>query len=99
MKPGKKEKKASMLITGQELEELQKHTWAMAESFGLDSRIDKYKGIRPIGLYSWDMDCLLAVLEVALNHSNEYPAKGTPEYEITEGLYKKLKRLDTTTKW
>jgi hypothetical protein len=45
------------------------------------------------------MECLLAVLEVALTHSNEYPAKGTPEHEITEGLYQKLKRLYNTTKW
>ncbi|MDH3674950.1 MAG: hypothetical protein OES12_05600 [Anaerolineae bacterium] len=99
MKPGKKDKKASILIAGQELAELQKHTWEMAESFGLDRRIDNYKGTRPISFYRWDMECLLDVLDMALNHPDEYPAKGTPEYEITEGLYKKLKRLDKATKW
>ena len=42
MKPGKRDIKVSILITGQELDELQKHTWSMAESFGLDRRIDNY---------------------------------------------------------
>ena len=96
MKPGKYDKKISVLIADKELEELQKHTWAMAESFGLDSRIDNYKGIRPIGLYSWDMECLLDVLDMALNNPNAYPSKGSPEYAITEGLYKKLKHLYDT---
>jgi len=39
MKPGKRDIKVKTLITGQELEELQKHTWSMGESFGLDRRI------------------------------------------------------------
>ena len=99
MKPGKYDKKASILIAGKELEELQKHTWSMAESFGLDRRIDNYKGTRPIGFYSWDMDCLLDVLELALNNPKEYPFKGTSEYDITAGLYKKLKQLYDTTNW
>jgi len=99
MKPGKKDKKVNILITGQELEELQKHTWAMAESFGLDSRIERYKGIRPIGLYSWDMECLLAVLEMAVNNPKEYPSIGSKEYDITERLYQKLEQLYTTTRW
>ena len=32
-----------ILISGKELVELQKHTWSMAEGFGLDDRIDTYK--------------------------------------------------------
>ena len=41
--------KVNILITGEELEELQKHTWSMVEAFGLDRRIEQYKGKRPIG--------------------------------------------------
>jgi hypothetical protein len=33
MKPGLRDFKVNMLIKGDELEELQKHTWAMAEGF------------------------------------------------------------------
>ncbi|MEO5379088.1 MAG: hypothetical protein H7832_15105 [Magnetococcus sp. DMHC-6] len=33
-----------MLITGQELTSLQALTFHMAESYGLDSRIDRYQG-------------------------------------------------------
>lgn len=56
-----------MFITGVELDELQKHTWCMAEAFGLDSRIEKYKGKRPIGLYRWDMECLIDAVSIALD--------------------------------
>jgi len=46
MKPGSRDIKVKMLIAGKELEELQKHTWLMCEAFGLDRRIEKYKGNR-----------------------------------------------------
>ena len=59
MKPGSRDIKVNILITGEELEELQKHTWSMVEAFGLDRRIEQYKGKRPIGLYQWDMECLI----------------------------------------
>jgi len=49
MKPGSRDIKVNILITGEELEELQKHTWSMVEAFGLDRRIEQYKGKRPIG--------------------------------------------------
>lgn len=44
MKLGSRDIKIKMLIAGEELEELQKHTWSMCEAFGLDRRIEKYKG-------------------------------------------------------
>lgn len=70
MKPGSKDKAYKILIAGPELEELKKHTWEMAESFGLDARIERYKGTRPIGLYRWDMDCLT---DVSGNRRALYP--------------------------
>jgi hypothetical protein len=48
-KPGSKDRKASIRITGLELEELQLFVWMMAESFGLDRRISNYQGVRPSG--------------------------------------------------
>ncbi len=50
MKPGSRDRKASILITGLELDELQRFVWMMVESFGLDRRIANYQGVRPIGL-------------------------------------------------
>ncbi len=57
MKPGSKDIKTDIVISGEELTELKRHTWLMDEAFGLDSRIDKYKGAKPIGLYIWDFEC------------------------------------------
>ena len=44
MKPGSKDKKIKILISGKELLELQRHTCSMAESFGLDCRIENIMG-------------------------------------------------------
>ena len=66
MKPGPKDTPYRVLITGRELEELKKHTWQMAEAFGLDRRIEMYQGKRPITLYAWDLDCLVDVMTDAL---------------------------------
>jgi len=55
MKPGKKDIPLKIKIAGRQLEELQKHTWHMCEAFGLDMKIENYKGARPISLYSWDL--------------------------------------------
>lgn len=94
MKPGPKNKKLNILITGRELEELQRHTHHMAEAFGLDRRIENYKGKRPIGLYSWDFDCLLAVVEDVLNDPKEYPDKNDPGYNALKDLFERLKEED-----
>jgi len=92
MKPGSKDLKLKILISGEELSELQRHTWQMAEAFGLDRRIENYQGKRPIGLYSWDFDCLLAVIEDALDDTNEYPDKNETRYKALKSLFDRLKR-------
>ncbi len=91
MKPGSKDIKVNILITGEELEELQKHTWSMAEAFGLDRRIEQYKGKNPIGLYQWDMDCLIDVLSIALDDSKEYPDHSSSGYLALKDLSERLK--------
>jgi len=91
MKPGSRDIKVNILITGEELEELQKHTWSMAEAFGLDRRIEQYKGKKPIGLYRWDMDCLIDVLSIALDDSREYPDHNSSGYLALKDLSERLK--------
>ena len=91
MKPGSRDIKVKMLIAGEELEELQKHTWSMCEAFGLDRRIEKYKGNRAIGFYRWDMDCLIDVLSMALDDSKEYPDHNSSGYLALKNLFEKMK--------
>jgi len=62
MKPGKNDRRHEILITGAELRELKRLD--LPESLGLDRRIAKYQGKRPIGLYRWDLECLLATLSI-----------------------------------
>ena len=92
MKPGSKDKKLEILIAGEELSELKRYSWQMVEAFGLDKRIEKYQGTRPIDLYSWDFDCILAVVEGALNNPKEYPDKGHQRYSALKILYERLKK-------
>ncbi|MCU0500769.1 MAG: hypothetical protein MUC51_03210 [Anaerolineae bacterium] len=93
MKPGPKDIPYHVLITGRELEELKKHTWLMAEAFGLDRRIVAYQGKRPITLYAWDLDCLVDVMTDALVTSTEYPIRSGPAYEALQSLRDRLARL------
>ena len=90
MKPGSGDKKVKMSIQGLELSELKRHTWAMTEAFGLDRRIERYQGKRPIGLYRWDMDCLIVVVDMALNDSRDYPSSDTAEYQALKHLYVRM---------
>jgi hypothetical protein len=90
VKPGSKDRKASILITGLELEELQRFVWMMAESFGLDRRIDNYKGTRPIGLWCWDIECLVEVIDSVLDDPEYYPTQDTIEYLALKTLRERL---------
>jgi hypothetical protein len=91
MKPGSKDIKINVLISGEELLELQQHTMHMAEAFGLDRRIENYQGKRPIGLYSWDFECILAVIEYVIDNPKEYPDKEETGYKALKKLYDRLK--------
>lgn len=93
MKLGSKDKPYKILITGPELAELKKFTWDMIEAFGLDRRIEKYQGKRPIGFYRWDLDCLEAVTESALGNTKEYPERSGPGYDAMKKLHERIKRL------
>jgi len=62
MKPGKKDVKIFIKFTPSEFEFLQMNSFHMAECYGLDSRITKLTGKRKISFYTWDLDCIDAVL-------------------------------------
>jgi hypothetical protein len=90
MRPGPKDVKLSILIAGDELHELKRFTIDMVEAFGLDSRIEAYSGKRPIGVYSWDVDCLLAVTDNALKNMRAYPDKTSSSYAALQRLHVRL---------
>ncbi len=73
MKPGKNDRKHQVLIRGTELRELQRLD--MPESLGLDRRIERYQGKRPIGLYRWDLDCLLATLSLVVQGRDPFVSR------------------------
>jgi hypothetical protein len=80
-------------ISGRELEELQDCTGDMAEAFGLDRRIENYRGKRPIGFYLWDLECLLCAIEFGLKNTKKYPDTTDPGYLALRKLYGRIQRL------
>lgn len=66
MKPGKRDVSVRVRIDGVELHALRELTGALCESFGLDRRIERYRGKRPIALHRWDLDLILDVLDTAI---------------------------------
>jgi hypothetical protein len=91
MKPCSGDIRHQLLITGDELRELKRHTGSMAEAFGLDRKIEAYKGTRPISLYRWDLECLMDVIDCELDDPREYPDKNAPEYQSLKRLGERLR--------
>ena len=93
IKPGKYDFPCSVLITGLELQELHKHTYLMCESYGLDKRLEQYKGKRPIRLYRWDFECILDTLECVLLDVDDYPDHDAPGYVALKRLKEGLQEI------
>jgi hypothetical protein len=91
MKIPKNEIPAKVIISGMQLEELQKQAYQLTEAFGLDRKIENYKGTRAISLYRWDLECITDMLDATLNNPNEYPDKNDIRYKELENLNSKLK--------
>ena len=91
MKPCSGDIRHKILITGDELRELKRLVYSMAEAFGLDRKIEAYKGTRPLTLYRWDLECLMDVIEVELADAKEYPDKNAPEYQALKRLRERLR--------
>jgi hypothetical protein len=92
MKPGSRDIRHKLLITGEELDELKRHTGSMAEAFGLDGKIVEYKGTRPLTLYRWDLECLMDVIEVELANAAEYPDRDAPGYRALKRLGERIRQ-------
>jgi hypothetical protein len=92
MKPGPNDHRHKVLIQGEELLELKRHTYAMTEAFGLDTKIENYKGTRPITLYRWDLECLLDVIDVALQDTEDYPDKSAVGHQYLKQLRDRLSK-------
>jgi hypothetical protein len=90
MKPLPGDYRHKLLISGDELEELKKHTYSMVEAFGLDRKIEKYMGTRPITLYRWDLECLMDVIDLALKDERDYPDKSAQEFQTLSRLGTRL---------
>ena len=90
MKPLPGDHRHKLLISGAELRELKKHTYSMAEAFGLDRKIENYQGTRPLTLYRWDLECLMDVIDLALMDERDYPDHSSPEYQALKRLGERL---------
>ena len=93
MKPGKNDRRYKIKIAGLELQVLQKLTGLMCEAFGLDNKIDAYKGTRDIAFYSWDLDCLETVLDIALQNPAEEEITDPLELEALKSLNIRVRDL------
>jgi len=91
MKPLPGDHRHRLLIKGKELTALQSLTWAMAEAFGLDRKIEKYKGTRPLTLYRWDLECLMEVIDVALKDEPDDRSSSKPDYTALKSLAERLR--------
>ena len=91
MKPGSRDIRHKVLITGDELRELKRHVFSMAESFGLDRKIERYKGTRLLTLFRWDLECLMDVIECELGAPSKYPDQTAPEYLALKRLGEQLR--------
>jgi hypothetical protein len=83
MKPGPRDIKVFITFTEAEFDLLQDNTYQMAESFGLDDRIARLSGKKPIGFYSWDLDCLDAVC------CDLHKEEGVDK-DVTQSLFEKI---------
>ncbi len=92
MKPLPGDHRHRLLISGDELHELKRHTGAMAEAFGLDRKIENYKGSRPITLYRWDLDCLMEMIGHALRDGRDYPDRSAPGCLALQRLGERLRQ-------
>ena len=77
---------------------LKEFTGELSESFGLDGRIDRYQGKRPIGLYAWDIDCLLDVLQCLVEDMPEQSLDHDSwQYQALSTLYARLCQIAEDT--
>ena len=92
MKPGKYDRKHQFQMTGVELRELKRHTEDLPQSFGLDHRLQRYQGQRPIGLYRSDLEYLLDILSVVLENTDLYPSQQSKGFLALKAVHDRFKK-------
>jgi hypothetical protein len=90
VKPGKYDRRHHVLISGDELRELK--LLALPESFGLEGRLQRYEGKRPIGLYRWDLECLLETLSLEMTDRPLHPRLRKKDIGVLRSLHDRLRR-------
>src|SRR6516162_3285347 len=90
MKPGKHDRRHWILISGVELQALK--LLSMPESFGLEGRIQRYQGKRPIGLYRWDLECLLDTLSLEWADRPQHRRLRGRDLEALQSLHDRLRK-------
>ena len=67
------EKTCRIVIEGSELVELKRHAHEIPECPGLDRRIQRYDGNKPLVISLDELDWLVAVLDAVLHYPKGYP--------------------------
>jgi len=77
------------------VDELVCNAYELLECFGLDERIAKYKGKRPLCLYQWDIETLYEVYYSILENDSyhDYVDKQSERYRVMRSLVDKLQLL------
>jgi hypothetical protein len=92
MKPCPGDIRHKILITGDELRELKRHALTITEAFGLDRKIEAYKGTRPMTLFRWDLDCLMDLIASELADEEEDPDRSAPEFLALKSLGERIRQ-------
>jgi len=90
LKPGKYDHRHQVLIKGAELRVLKE--LSLPESFGLERRVERYQGKRPIGLYHWDLECLLDTLSLETTDRPLHPRPSGRDLAALQSLYDRLRK-------
>lgn len=90
MKPGKYDRRHQVLIRGAELRELKE--LSLPESLGLERRVERYQGKRPLGFYRWDLECLLDTLSLEMTDRPLHPRLRRRDLAAVQSLYGRLRK-------
>ena len=90
MKPGKYDRRHQIIISGVELRELK--LLPLPESFGLERRLQRYERKRPIGLYRWDLECLLETLLLEVADRPQHPRLRRRDIDALKSLHDRLRK-------
>jgi hypothetical protein len=65
---------------------------SLPESLGLERRVEQYQGKRPIGLYRWDLECLLDTLSLEMTDRPWHLRPRKRDVAPLQSLYERLRK-------